>query len=137
MTKKHYSVVGMIIGTILVLMGIFAMSGALGGNTVIATSNSSYLYSSGYASFGADFYTYVTNNAEEAASAARTISSNLNQIASFLKTVLGIMMMAFGFFMNCFFGLKLVEIKTRKILQSKLLLLAKPLLNRTLGAKNS
>lgn len=111
MTKKRYSIVGMIVGVVLVLLGSFTMSGLLGGNTVIATSNSSILYESGYGKFGADFYTYVTNNAAEAASAARTVSSNLNAIANLLKSISGIIMIAFGLFMNCFFGIKFIETK--------------------------
>lgn len=111
MSKKYYAVCGMIVGSILVLMGILAMSGALGGNMTLASGSSSILYSSGYASFGADFYTYVTNNAEEAASASRTVAVNLVGIAGFLKTALGLLMMAFGLFMNCFFGIRLAETK--------------------------
>ncbi len=101
----------MIVGTIIVLMGILTLSGVLGQKADTATTPSSFIYSSGYASFGADFYTYVTNNAEEAASAARTIAANQTVIYGFLKLAFGLFMIAFGLFMNCFFGVKLAETK--------------------------
>ena len=110
MAKRYYSIVGMVVGTIIVVLGILTLSGVLGENTSTASS-SSYLYDSGYASFGADFYSYVTNNAGEAASAARTIAANQNVIYGFLKLAFGILMIAFGLFMNCFFGVKLTEAK--------------------------
>ena len=110
MSKKSYAVMGMIVGTVMVLMGILTMSGAFGGAADTATS-ASYVYSSGYATFGADFYTYVTNNAGEAASAGRTTARNLYEIAGLLKNVFGIGLIGFGLFMNCLFGIKFAEAK--------------------------
>ena len=115
MSKKYYAVCGLIIGTIVVILGTLVTSGAIGGNTVTATTSpSSILYSSGYASFGADFYTYVTNNAQEAASAARTIADNQNVIYGFLRSAFGIALIVFGLFMNCLFGCKYAEAKAEK-----------------------
>ena len=107
MNKKTFAIIGVVGGAILIFLGILVMSGALGGDTSYA-SGSSYLYDSGYASFGADFYTYVSNNAAEAASAARTTAENLRGIAELLKNVGGIFLMGFGLFMVCFFGMSLV-----------------------------
>ena len=115
MSKKYYAVCGLIIGTIVVILGTLVTSGAIGGNTVTATTSpSSILYSSGYASFGADFYTYVTNNAQEAASAARTIADNQNVIYGFQRSAFGIALIVFGLFMNCLFGCKYAEAKAEK-----------------------
>lgn len=69
MTKKTFALIGMIISLAIVVCGVLTISGELGGNAHYA-SGASYLYDSGYASFGADFYTYVSNNAAEAADAA-------------------------------------------------------------------
>ena len=109
MNKKTMSLVGMIVALAMVLFGILAMAGALGGNTSWASG--SYLYDSGYASFGADFYTYVSNNAAEAASATRTVAGNLGDIADLLKNVCGLFLIGFGAMAFCFFGSSFSEAK--------------------------
>lgn len=103
--KRKFTLLGIITGLIVILFGILVMAGAFGANTYSASSSS--YYDSGYGRFGADFYTYVVNNAAETASAARTAANNLNHIAGFLRAVSGIMLMAFGLFMVCLFGCKL------------------------------
>ncbi len=103
MNKTVLSIVGMVVSLVMILCGILVMTGAFGGDTSYASS--SYLYDSGYASFGADFYTYVSNNAAEAASAARTTSHNLQAIADLLKNVCGLFLMGFGAMGFCCFGM--------------------------------
>lgn len=110
MAKKRFSTVGMIAGILLVLAGVLTLSGVLGGDTNM-NSGSSYLYDSGYASFGADFYTFVSNNAAEAASAARTTANNLDSIAYLLSNFFGVMLIGFGLFTFCYFGVKRAECK--------------------------
>ena len=104
MNKKTFATIGMICSAIILLMGILVMTGAMGGDASSASS-ASYPYDSGYASFGADFYTYVSNNAAEAASAARTIASNLKNLSELLKNGLGLLLIAFGMFGVCHFGM--------------------------------
>ncbi len=104
--KRTYSIIGLIGGLIVILLGFLVLTGAFGGDTDTASS-APYAYDSGYAKFGADFYNYVANNAEEAASASRTAARNLNEIAKLLKGFCGIQLMAFGLFMTCLFGGKL------------------------------
>ena len=108
MNRKGYSITGMIGGALVILVGILVMAGVPGGETHVA-SDAPYSYDSGYAKFGADFYTFVTNNAEEAASASRTAANNLNEIASLLKIAIGSFLTGFGLFMLCFFGIKYCE----------------------------
>ena len=103
MNKKTFTTIGMICSAVIFLMGILVMTGAMGGDASGASS-ASYLYDSGYASFGADFYTYVSNNAAEAASAARTIAGNLKNLSELLKNGLGLLLIAFGMFGVCHFG---------------------------------
>lgn len=103
MNKKTVSLIAMVVSALLVLFGILVLAGSLGGDTSYASS--SYLYDSGYAEFGADFYTYVSNNAAEAASAARTTASNLGDIAELLKNVCGIFLMGFGLLSLCHFAM--------------------------------
>lgn len=101
MNKKTVSLIAMIVSVLIVFFGILVMAGSLGGDTGYASS--AYLYDSGYASFGADFYTYVSNNAAEAASASRTIASNLDAISQLLKNACGIFLMGFGLLSLCHF----------------------------------
>ena len=84
MNRKVFATLGMIFGLLIALCGILTLSGKLGGDTSYPSS-APYSYDSGYASFGADFYTYVSNNAAETASAARTTAGNLEDIAELLK----------------------------------------------------
>lgn len=108
MSKKLFVYIGMIAGLLAVLMGILVMTGAMGGNS-FTVFGAPYKYDSGYATFGADFYTYVTNNAAEAAKASTTAAANLHEIAVLLKNVSGILLIAGGLFMLCFFGVQYAE----------------------------
>ena len=110
MTKKTFALIGMIISLAIVVCGVLTISGELGGNAHYA-SGASYLYDSGYASFGADFYTYVSNNAAEAADAASTVASNVRSVAQLQKNVFGIFLMGFGLLGFCFFGMAHAECK--------------------------
>ena len=106
--KKVFSVAGMLVGLIVILFGILVLCGSFGGDSSYS-SGASYLYDSGYATFGADFYNYVSNNAAEAASAARTAANNLNNMVEFIKTMFGLLFLAAGAFMTCFFGLSYAD----------------------------
>lgn len=103
MSKKVFATLGMVFGLVIALCGILTITGEMGGDTSYPSS-APYSYESGYASFGADFYTYVSNNSAEAASAARTTASNLEDIAELLKNVCGVFLMGFGMLGLCFFG---------------------------------
>lgn len=106
--KKLFSICGIVSGLLAILFGILILTGSFGGDTSTA-GGASALYDSGYATFGADFYTYVSNNAQEAASASRTVASNLNAIAKLLRSSLGCLFIIIGLFATCLFGLKLTE----------------------------
>ena len=101
LTKKNISLIAMIISSLTSLFGLLTLFGAMGGDTGYA--NSSILYDSGLTKFGADFYTYVNNNAAEAAMAARTVASNLDSIADLMKSVCGIFFIVFGLLSLCYF----------------------------------
>ena len=108
--KKTLSLIGMIGGIALIVLGLVVMFGGLGGETNTSSGAGAY-YDSGYAAFGADFYTYVSNNAAEAASASRTAANNLDAVAKLLKNVGGLVVIAFGLFMTCFFGIVFADQK--------------------------
>ena len=110
MTKKTFALIGMLVSLAIVVCGILAISGELGGNVKYA-SGAPYSYDSGYASFGADFYTYVSNNAAEAADAASAAAYNVRGVAELLKNVLGIFLIGFGLMGFSFFGMAHAECK--------------------------
>lgn len=91
--KKTFSVVGMIVCLAIILLGVLLLTGILTSAPRIAP----YPKDSGFASFGADFYEYVNNNAAEAASAVRS-AYNLIKMAS------GLLMISIGAFGFCLFG---------------------------------
>ena len=103
MNKKIFATIGMVISAVVIFMGLLAMTGALGGDPHYAES-ASYFYDTGYASFGGDFYTYVNNNAAEAADAVSAVAANIREVNSLLKNVCGVFLMGFGAFGLCHFG---------------------------------
>ena len=110
MNKKTFTLIGLIAGILAVVLGILILAGVFGGDT--RTGGSAYSpYDSGYTRFGADFYTYVSNNAQEAASASRTAATNLDEIARLLKFALGGLCIVFGLFSTALFGCKFVDLK--------------------------
>ena len=111
MNSKKYAVFGILSGVLAVVLGVVIMCGLFGGDTYSGGSGAPYSYDSGYATFGADFYTIVTNNAEEAAEAGRTVARNLDEIAKLLKYSLGCILIISGLFMICHFGMEHAKIK--------------------------
>ncbi|MBR4744157.1 MAG: hypothetical protein IK082_08215 [Oscillospiraceae bacterium] len=107
MRGKAFSAAGMIVSALIVIFGILFLAGALTGETYRA--GGAGMYDSGYASFGADFYTYVSNNAAEAASAGRAAASNLDDIFHLARTFGGIFLTGFGLLGFCLFGMKWKE----------------------------
>ena len=114
MKKKTLALIGMIVAAVMFLCGLLVMVGAFGGDTTSA-SGAGYLYDSGYATFGADFYNYVTNNAAEAASASRTAAGNLDDIATLLKNVCGVFLMGIGAMAACGFGMVFFACKAQEV----------------------
>lgn len=105
MNKKVFAIAGMVVSGLVILMGLLAMGGSLGGNAY-SPGGASYLYDSGYASFGGDFYSYVNNNAAEAADAAATTASNVRELCELVRTVSGAFLMGFGAMGLCYFGIQ-------------------------------
>ncbi len=111
--QKKFSLVGIIFGAILVILGLLVLFGVFGGDANGA-SGAPYPYDSGYATFGTDFYTYSVNNAQEAASAGRTVAANTRELTSLMKNVSGLFLIAFGVFMVCLFGTKFAALQEDK-----------------------
>lgn len=103
MSRTTYAKIGMVSCAIIAIMGLLILCGAMGGST--QDSYGSYGYTNGKASFGADFYTYVNNNAYRAASAAEVTADNLNEIGTLLRWSLGILVFGIGAIGACGFGI--------------------------------
>lgn len=109
--KKFFSILGIIVGIALVVMGIVCLAGGLSGRvrtpeTASRSGYGIYNYKNGYANFGTDFYSYVNNNTAEAADAAQTTAENLIDIHELLKNGFGLMMLFAGLISICGFGIK-------------------------------
>lgn len=112
--KKTLSIVGLVVGFAFVVVGILSVSGILGGGTGVPSTAPSY-YDAGYASFGGDYYTYSSNNAAEAASAARTAAYNVHYFAQFIETFFGLTSILFGLMVMCGFGILLCSCIKEKV----------------------
>ena len=102
--KKTLSLIGIIVGFLFVLVGILSAAGALGGD-VSYPKSAPYSYDSGFATFGADYYTYSVNNTAEAANAASAAAYNIIDIAEFLYLAFGFASILFGLVVMCGFGI--------------------------------
>ncbi len=104
MSKKTFATIGTIVSILLVIVGLLVLFGVFGGAARYPNS-APYSYDSGYATFGGDFYTYVVNNAGEAASASRTAAINTMELCNLMRNVGGILLISFGLFGFCGFGI--------------------------------
>ena len=91
----------MIAGAVLIVLGIVAVSGGF-ANTYGPNNYTSYDH--GFATFGADYYTYSVNNSASAANAAASASNNARETVKLLESCLGIFMIFSGVFAICGFG---------------------------------
>ena len=106
--KKNAAIIGAALSLVIILFGILVLSGAFGAKTEKAPSSSSK-YDTGYATFGADFYNFASNNAYEAAVATRAVADNLHALGKLIKNVSGLTLLALGFLGCGYFGLAFVE----------------------------
>ena len=102
--KKVFSIIGMAVGFVFIIVGILAITGAL-GYVKHNVGYAPYTYDSGYAQFGSDYYSYSNNNAAEAASAARSVAYSMEDIGDFLTHFFGLSSMLFGLMVICAFGI--------------------------------
>ncbi|MBQ7399347.1 MAG: hypothetical protein IJW06_02645 [Clostridia bacterium] len=102
--KKTFSIIGILVGVALIIIGIATMGGGLGGNTSHGFTNA-LNHDNGYTSFGAAFYTYVNNNAAEISENTSQIAWNTDDIGDFLKNFFGIISICFGMITICGFGI--------------------------------
>ena len=117
--KKKMALAGMINSSMMIIVGVLFLLGVFGGMGSYPSGASSY-YESGYASFGADFYTYVNNNAAEAASATYRAAANIRSIGGIIKNFCGISLIGLGSIGVCLFAiLRYDGAEEKKVLSEK------------------
>lgn len=102
--KKVFSIIGILFSVFVIYVG----GQFLNGSDITAPSSASSApayYDSGYATFGADFYSFVTNNAAETASASRTIASNQIYLFRLMSRFFGYLLISFGGMGVCLFSI--------------------------------
>ena len=107
MSKKMFATIGMIVCVLFVVMGFVT----IGKDNSCSTAYRSGMYDSGFATFGADYYTYSSNNAAEAANAARTTANNIYELYGLLTDVFGWLFVFAGLMGFCRFGVICAECK--------------------------
>lgn len=100
--KKTFSLLGMISGVLAIILAVCVLCGVFSGDM---SSGATSPFDSGYASFGADYYTYSVNNSAETASAANAAATNIASVFNLLQICLGLFMFVFGLIAVCGFGI--------------------------------
>ena len=117
--KKKMALAGAINSAMMIIVGILFLLGVFGGAGSYPSGAPSY-YESGYASFGADFYTYVNNNAAETASATYRAAANLKSIGEIIKNFCGISLIGLGNMGVCLFTILQYDgIEEKKVLTER------------------
>lgn len=109
--KIPFGVIGMAIGALLVIVGIFFMSGDFGHTASYGLGGSEWRYTAdkGYASFGGDAYTFMNNNMAFAAKNTYSADKNAQEIGDILNSGIGMFFIAFGLLSICYFGMQLAK----------------------------
>lgn len=106
--KNFLRIMGMLVGVSMIVFGIVTWVGA-----EYYTS----INSADYASFGADFYTYIYRATRAAALNTAEIGDTLDKLAETLTTAIGFMFICAGITEICYFGSK-IEKKEKKVVIS-------------------
>jgi len=104
MNKKLFSMIGMCVSLAIIILGVLLLANV--PSSFLTSADTTYK-DSGFATFGTDFYTYINNNAAEAASATQAIAANQNEFFDMLAhigTIGAFMLIAFGALGFCAFG---------------------------------
>ena len=102
--RKFFAIVGMLFCAAVIWFGVRFVNGEAATAPASASSAPSY-YDSGYTKFGADFYTYVSNNAAEASAAIRQATTNQVRLFRLMTKFFGYVLMTLGGIGFCLFGI--------------------------------
>lgn len=105
MSKKISKIIGLVVSVILIIVGIAIFNGELTGDRYYSEP-SVYSYDYGYATFGADFYTFVSNNAALAAYHTGKAEAQISNMITLMENVFGWVFITAGMFGICKFGKK-------------------------------
>lgn len=100
------AILGIILGIAMIVCGILSYNDAILDTSVYSGENSPY--SSGFASFGADYYTYSVNNTAETASAVKAVSHTIGDLQNLIRDCFSIFMIFFGLLVILAFSFILV-----------------------------
>jgi hypothetical protein len=104
--KKFFSVVGIVLGIVIIILGLY-----------LAFGHKSFKYTGaetlGYV-FGADFYTEEYSATENAADNILALGNYLAEVTKFILFVIGLLFSAFGGVIVCHFGCKLSNAKNNQ-----------------------
>ena len=104
MKKSKFSVWGIVIGAALAVFGVVLLMVSFDLDLVSFHGNVDAYNNSGFAVFGADFYTYVNNNAALAEMGTSRTAANLVGLYHLIKLAFGAFFIAFGVMCVCYFG---------------------------------
>lgn len=122
MKKSIFSVMGMCFSIAAIICGIFLfLTKPAEYNLTMSYPYVAYNEDSGFATFGSDFYTYVNNNAAQAASSSDKALRNQMEMAKQIQSAEtaicmtgGMLLIAFGGVSFCVFGFIGGSKKTKK-----------------------
>ena len=100
--KKILSLIGILTGVAVTIFALCLLCGAFSKEWSVGGFSS---YDSGYASFGADYYTYMVNNSAETTTCVRAVARNIGYIYDLLELCVGTFMLCFGIMSVCGFGI--------------------------------
>ena len=99
--KRIFSLAGIGAGLFAIIVSFCLFAGLGKGNWSVTSSP----YDSGFASFGADYYTYSVNNSAEAASAARAAAHNVSGLCEVVEVCSAWAIFFLGLMAICAFGI--------------------------------
>lgn len=105
MNKKVSNIVRLVVCAALIIIGVITLFGGFTGDNYYS-SPSNYNYDFGYATFGADFYNFVSNNAAYAAYNTARVAARVSDLIDLIENIFGCAFIATGLLGICKFGVK-------------------------------
>lgn len=105
MNKKISNILRLIVCAALIIIGVITLFGGFTGDNYYS-SPSNYNYDVGYATFGADFYNFVSNNAAYAAYNTARVAARVSDLIDLMENIFGFAFIAVGLLGICKFGIK-------------------------------
>ncbi len=114
--KKTLSLIGILTGIAVIIFALCILFGAFSKEWSVGGYSS---YDSGYANFGADYYTYSVNNSAETTTAVRAAARNIGNVYELLELCVGCFMLFFGIMSVCGFGMVFADCTSSPMVNKK------------------